>query len=180
MTLMFLDTETLGLDLMLHDVWEIAFAVEDGLIESSIVTHNLIQNEPQATEINRYFDRGGPIFPAQNGLNFETRLISLLHSERYTIVGANPEFDKYRLSRRWAWQTPWNYRSIDVETYVMPMLGLREPIGLNRTVERMNQLGHGVAEPDHTAAGDVESVRDVFRAAQDFYVGQNLVMSTLS
>jgi oligoribonuclease (3'-5' exoribonuclease) len=47
MTLVFLDTETTGLDPNRHEIWEVAYAVEDDPIVSGSVHHSLRNADPE-------------------------------------------------------------------------------------------------------------------------------------
>jgi len=159
MSLVFLDTETTGLDPARHSVWEIAYAVDDGPILSSFVSHSTEGADPKALRLNGYLDRfGGEPFL---GLDFEAVLREALDGA--TLVGANPSFDAAFLQARWRYR-PWKYRLLDVEAYAMPALGLTEPKGLAYIAKEL-----GTDAPDHTAAVDVQVLRDTFRALQRFY-----------
>ena len=81
----------------------------------------------------------------------ETRLRERLQGA--TLVCSNPSFDEAFLRERWR-ETPWHHRKIDIATYAMPALGLDRPAGLATIAERL-----GVRAPDHTAAGDVLTLR---------------------
>lgn len=48
------------------------------------------------------------------------------------------------------------YRLFDIEAYAMPALGLHEPKGLAYIAEQL-----GVQAPDHSAAADVHTLREV-------------------
>jgi len=159
MSLVFLDTETTGLDPARHSVWEIAYAVDGGPILSSFVAHSIEGADPYALGVNGYLARfaGAPLL----GLHFEANLRDALNGA--TLVGANPAFDAAFLRARWG-VTPWKYRLLDVEAYAMPALGLSEPKGLAYIAKEL-----GTDSPDHTAAVDVLVLRDTFRALQRIY-----------
>ena len=67
MTLVYLDTETTGLDYRRHAVWEIAYAVDDGPVRSSIVSHDLFDADPEALQLNGYYDRVGVLVAPSAG-----------------------------------------------------------------------------------------------------------------
>lgn len=163
--MVFCDTETTGIDPDRHEIWEIAYAVDDGPILSSIVDHRpptLDYFTLQAVRINGYVDRCQPISRNDSDA-FERDLIEALSGN--TIVGANPAFDARMLAARWARQKrdtdpdPWHYRLLDIEAYAAGFLGWSEMRGLAGVAEAL-----GVAAPDHTAAGDVHCVRECWRA----------------
>lgn len=162
MTKLFLDTETTGLELD-HDIWEIAYAIEDGPIESTILPHSLKNADPKALDLNGYHTR----FPG--GARADSPLTDIYLREVFqdmTIVGANPAFDAIRLQLRWGCQ-PWHYRMIDISSMAIPVLGLRDdgkPMGLFDIAQAVRGFGHDVPEPDHTAAGDVATLRACYNA----------------
>lgn len=151
MTLVFLDTETTGLDPARHEVWEIAYAVDEGPVLSAVVPHDLGGADPKALRLNGYLDR---IQGSRHVPYYERRLISTLKGA--TVVGANPAFDTDFLRRRWG-RAPWKHRLIDVEAMAYGILRLDEPVGLARLADML-----GVQQPDHTAATDVLVLRDVY------------------
>lgn len=182
MTLCFLDTETTGLDLNQHEVWEIGYAFDDEPVHSAVVPHTLANADPEALTVNGYVERGGEAGRRLTTVpEFEEELLARLFEERPTIVGANPEFDKYRLARRWGIvrPEPWHYRSIDLESYAMPFLDLGLPAGLFTIAERLRDYEAMIPEPDHTAAGDVLSLRACFRTLQRLYEDQRLGLGLL-
>ena len=145
--LIYLDTETTGLDPHQHQVWEIAWAVEDGPVNVMQVHHSLAGADVVALRINKYVDRWEQA--ADDSL--EAALRRDLRGS--TLVCSNPSFDEAFLRARWR-ETPWHHRKIDIATYAMPALGLDRPAGLAQIAERL-----GVRAPDHTAAGDVLALR---------------------
>lgn len=86
-----------------------------------------------------------------------------------TVVGSNPSFDTYRLSRRWQWQTPWHHRMIDVPVYAMALMNVDTPQGLSAVRDWLVGRDWTLPHPDHTAAGDVICTRAVFNALQVEY-----------
>lgn len=159
MTLVYLDTETTGLDPNLHEVWEVAWAVDDGPIISGSVWHRLENFDPKALEINGYHERIDVIEPVDGD-----DLYKALHGA--TLVGANPAFDAAFLRARWG-EAPWRYRMLDVEAYAMPLLGYSEPKGLATIAADL-----GVEAPDHTAAADVHTLRECHRRLRQAYARQ--------
>lgn len=169
--LVYLDTETTGLDPNIHDVWEIAYAVDDGPIHSAIVRHSLTFAAPEALEVSRYRDRtGGGDPPTATTRWFELTLRDLLDGA--TLVGANPAFDAAFLRARWG-HAPWHFRLLDVEAYAMGALGYDRPRGLATITRDLRARGFGIPHPDHSAADDVAATRAAFRALQGIYSGQH-------
>lgn len=171
--LIFLDTETTGLDLMTHDIWEVAWAVDHEPVISGLVPHSLHGAQAVALRVNRYHERCEVDEPLAIPTEVEDYLYDTFneyprrHGVRLTVVGANPHFDLYRLSRRWDWDAPWHYRAIDLSSYAMPILGHDTPQGLKRIAEELDERGWAILrdeETAHSAAADVATVRACFYA----------------
>lgn len=156
--LVFLDTETTGLDPALHEVWEIAFAINDRSIASGVIPHGLHTADPDALAMNGYTVRGLGVAP-DPWLDIELK--HLLAGN--TIVGANPAFDTAFLRARWG-VAPWHHRLIDVESMAFAVLGYVRPKGLHALAADLRDRGHDIPAPDHTAAGDVATTRAVYEA----------------
>lgn len=160
MTLVFLDTETTGLDPDRHEIWELAYAIDDGDIHSGIVYHSTRYADPKALSMNGYHDRLYPhTFTDMQALEIGARFAL----DGATIVAANPAFDAAFLRARWG-VTPWHHRLWDIEAYAAGVLGLDKVEGLAGVATTLRDLGHDIPEPDHTAAGDVATLRASFYA----------------
>ena len=157
--LVFLDTETTGLDPRIHEVWEIAWAVNDGPVQVIQVGHTLTSADPQALKINGYVDRWQPL--SETSREDEAALREALDGA--TLVCSNPAFDEAFLRRRWG-SPNWHHRKIDIATYAMPALGTDRPVGLATIAERL-----GVRAPDHTAKVDVLVLRACYRKLAKWY-----------
>lgn len=173
--LVYLDTETTGLDPAIHQVWEIAYAVDDGPIHSAIVDHNAAYADQSALEVGHYHERmavydadwlDDPTVIARSD-DLEDDLYGVLNGA--TIVGANPAFDAAILSARWDGEHPWHYRLLDIEVYAMPALGYDRPQGLITITQDLRALGFDIPLPDHTAAGDVTATRSCHWALVALY-----------
>lgn len=160
--LIFLDTETTGLDPDIHEIWEIAYAVNDGPIVSILLPHSIITADPKALEMNGYFERHGRVQTSawwgQDDLAIRKTLIG------NTIVGANPAFDASFLRKRWGGVAPWHYQMIDVESMALGVLRYSRPKGLSAISSDLADRGYPVPMPDHSASKDVEVVREVYMA----------------
>lgn len=161
MSLVFLDTETTGLDPFIHDIWEVAFAVDDGPIADYILVHSLKTADPAALELNDYWGRF-PQGARSSGPWVDQHLRKVF--EGATIVGANPAFDAMFLQHRWRAQ-PWHYRLLDISSMSVAVFGFRgdgKPPGLVDVANECRRFAE-VPEPDHTAAGDVATLRACYR-----------------
>jgi hypothetical protein len=168
--LVYVDTETTGLDPDRHQVWEIAWATEQRQVYSMVVPHTLTNADPVALALNGHDSRcpagtstngheewgwSGAEMPAE--LAVRTMLVGA------TMVGANPAFDAAFLRRRWGF-APWHHRLLDVEVFAMGALGLDRPLGLEGLAQRLHASG-----PKHTAASDVRSLIQCHDALTSIY-----------
>ena len=156
-TLVFLDTETVGLGLD-DPIWEIALIRrEEGqgdLARRWFVQHDysLAQNLPESfrKDHGRYEHRG-----ALSRDRVAAELQRFFYG-RPTVVGAVPNFDTERLAHQFG-LSGWHHRLRCVETLTAGKLG-REIGGLSECAEA---LGIPVADA-HTAMGDVLMVREIW------------------
>lgn len=155
--IVFVDTETTGLDPAIHDLVEVAWAIDDGPITSAIVPHTLLKASVEALAINHYNERN---------LSDHSKWARTLVLEPFwaaldgaTLAGANPAFDAAFIRAKWPKAPRWHHRLLDVEAYAAGALAWSHPRGLAETAQ---QLGIEVV-PDHTAAADVEVARLVYQ-----------------
>lgn len=166
MTFVYVDTETTGLDPNRHQVWELAYAIDDGPVVAAVVAHSLEFAVLEALEVGGYNARG-----RGRAMRYEVEEQARSALRDVTLVGANPAFDAAFLRTRWG-VAPWRYRLLDVEAYAMPALGYDVPHGLRDVVRDLRDIHRvEVPVPDHTAAGDVATTRACHRALQAIYAG---------
>lgn len=175
MTFAYVDTESLGLLPDRHELFEIAWALDDGEIKSTFLPHSAICYQESALKINHYEARMAEGFDVRAAMDLELRCYNDLAG--CTFVGANPCFDIQMLSRRWGHEGLWLYRPLDVEVYAMGALGHDEPQGLARLTHSLRRRGWMVPEPDHTAAGDVATVRAAHVALRTIYARMTQIPS---
>jgi DNA polymerase III epsilon subunit-like protein len=161
MTLCFIDTETTGLDPAQHHAVEIAWALDDGPIQTFVPWHMLDGADPKALEINGYFERDLDLAKEGDQEVTEGKVIRALRG--VTLVGSNPAFDAAFLRKSFGF-APWKHRLIDVSNCAMWEFGWDEPKGLAEVVKALRDHGQDIPDPDHTAAGDVAVTRAVYRA----------------
>lgn len=164
MALVYVDTETTGLDPALHEVWEIAYAVDDGPVISGVVPHSLRNANPVSLSMNGYYARA-PLGGAHTyGVDEGCRTAL----QGATLIAANPAFDAAFLRARWG-VSPWYYRLFDIEAYAMGALGHAIPQGLATIVRYLRDEGFDIPEPDHSAAADVATLRACHKALRSRY-----------
>ena len=162
--LIFLDTETTGLDPEVHEILELALVAEDGsvLLHTRVRPERLEQADPRALEVNGYSAEGWADAPAW--ADVAPRVAELLRGA--VAVGHNVAFDAEMLRAGLKRVDPelaggvCHYR---LDTLVLALEHLA-PVGL----ERFN-LGAvcdflGVELKDaHTALADTLAARAVYR-----------------
>lgn len=169
--IVFLDTETTGLNADVAQVYEVAWlALEPGKglgpVRSEFVSHTLNGADPEALKIGGHNERC-PGCKTIDSSDVEERLIAELHG--VTLCAANPAFDAGFLSKRWG-TTPWHYRMLDIETYAMGALNTAVPMGLAWIVEQLaEQHGVHIDMPDHTAKNDALAVALAYMALRSIY-----------
>jgi DNA polymerase-3 subunit epsilon len=162
-SIVYVDLETTHLSPQVGDVWEIAWAVDDGPITHGVVPHTLIGADQKALEVGGYAERAG---------SPDKTLMPRLRSDLAgnTLAGANPAFDVGFLRARWPHlPDPFKYRLLDIEAYAMGAFGWDEPKGLRDIAAELRGQGWDIPAPDHTAAGDVRAVRACHGALRQLY-----------
>jgi len=159
--LVYLDTETTGLNPDLHEVWEIAYAINDGPVIHNVLPHDMVTADPEALKLNGYWKRANWGLQDKWGENFDLEVKQVLTGN--TLVAANPPFDRAFLRARWGIE-PWHYRSIDLESMALAVLGHERPKGLKDISDELRELGYNIAVPDHTAVMDVAVLRECYIA----------------
>jgi len=187
--LAFVDTETTGLDTLIHDPWEIAVILRtDGQDEEHVfrIAPDLADATPEALKVNRYYERvSTPDWTWDDPHIAATRLHSLLDGA--VLIGSNPAFDAEMiallLGRYCGQPRPWHYRTVDVVTLAVGSLygraseWTRKDCDATWYSKAAKAVGwpwkthdvsrHVEVEPPgprvaHTALGDARWARDVF------------------
>lgn len=188
MKLIFVDTETTGLDVRRHHVWEIAAIVrEPGLPDEEHLFHvrpDLSEADPKALEIGRFKERFAvkdgwdACETGENGFAFNLAMGEFLMELQDilrdgVLIGSNPAFDDRFLTalmQDHQLKTPWHYRPDDVVALAAGWLYAHgETAALTRpwrSYEISEALGVPRPADDvaHTALGDARWARDLFDA----------------
>jgi len=173
--LVFLDTETSGLDVRLHEVWEVGAIVRCEDEETQSVDQeyhwflpiNLDKADLIALHIGKYFERHPYRDPkieyskVANETVFAREFMNLTLGAH--IVGAVPNFDTEFIKPilyRNNCIPAWHYHLVDIEALAAGHLHLPPPWKSDTVFEAM---GYKIIEEDrHTALGDARVVRDIY------------------
>lgn len=152
--LIFVDTETTGLDPENDELVELTYARRTG--DPYTLYFGVKVVPPFINELIRFDKRG---IAGRMSTNAEiTDFLKV--SEGATMVAANPSFDMAFIKNAGLWQ--FHYRMLDIESYAMGVLGKREVPGLNSIFNDLKNKGYDLTEPDHTSRNDVLALREVF------------------
>lgn len=177
--LVFLDTETTGLDPARHHIWDVAWITRDDdgadKEQQAFLLAPLQDADPAALRIGRYFDRHP--YPFNEWDVGDDDLISralspwqaarrLAHDLRDAIIlGFNPAFDAEFLRALFrAHELPptWSYRTVDVTCIAAARLRLEPPYSTHEMLDF-----YGIDIPPfsrHSALGDARLSRDLYDA----------------
>lgn len=190
--LVWLDTETTGLNPEIHDVWEIAIITDAGDEYAWQIKPDLTHADPKALEVGGYWGRHfavlvqgapstGTCMATQHPTASEIGRIVTAEEVAATlavllngavVIGSNPDFDRGFL-RSWlrrhgqVWAA--HYRTIDVITLGWGRLIAADSQWAAQVPVSSHDVSraHGI-DPDgyvrHTALGDTRWVRDLYRA----------------
>lgn len=169
----FIDTETLGLDPDHHPVWDIGLILPDGSEHEwqvRLTPREIALAHPKALEIGRFEERYDET-KAEMPATAAWMLLRLIPKGAH-LAGAVVSFDEERLRRllwRWDYPVPWHYHLVDVETLAAGFLARDAdslPIQPPWKSEDLSRLV-GV-EPDqfdrHTALGDARWAKAIYEA----------------
>lgn len=184
--IVFLDTETLGVDLD-APIWEVAAIRRNAETGAETELHLFVHHQTQpwlnslpeqfAADRRARFDSDAAVIPSEAAYRVHEFL-----GGRPSIVGAVPNFDTERLAHQWLrplnLDLPWHYHLIDVENLIVGYLrsARHEDDAPREQIDRLTALpwssdllstavGVDPASFDrHTAMGDVLWVRAQYDA----------------
>jgi DNA polymerase-3 subunit epsilon len=167
--LLFVDTETTGLDPTRHELLEVAAirTSPDGLTilqtyEAKLFPNHLSTAEPRALEVNKY---SAAEWTEEKCVKPEIVVDNLQKMAGNTVlVGQNVTFDEGFLSplfTRIGMKPPWGYHKIDTVSLAWPLYFNNEDLpGLS--LEKLCTYLRVASMPTHRAAADVEACRQVY------------------
>jgi DNA polymerase-3 subunit epsilon len=155
-TVCIIDVESSGLQPALHEVVESSFwRLDTGARDTFIPPHTLINADPEALAINRYWERG---LDDQTQWDHDGSQLRSFHAALTgcLIVGSNPGFDVDFLTPLFVRSdlslAPFAYRPLDIGTYAAGVLG--RPIGDRVGLTQLCNI-LGIPAGDHSSENDV-------------------------
>lgn len=168
--IVFLDTETTGLDPERHELWDIAVIDEDGHEWNALIRPEHPETaDPTSLRMNGYYDVFGSLGGVKKGRDLSNRrdianILARLLAGKH-IVGAVPSFDAAfldRFLRNNGEVGTWHYHLIDVEVLIAGRLQLRPPYDSDAL---SMAVGVDPAEYNrHSALGDARWVKAQYEA----------------
>jgi DNA polymerase III epsilon subunit-like protein len=168
--LVFLDTETTGLDPRRHELLEVGMIIRtDNQIGSDKTVHFSLNIDPtradtKALEVNRYWDRVDELANIQVSESFAENAL-MLWLQGAVIIGNNPQFD-LRFIEAFLRETPWHYHPVDLKALVAGRLGLGEPPWSTSDIAEQAQVP--IPENAHSALVDARWNRDLYDAVMNY------------
>lgn len=153
--LIFVDTETTGLDPKQDQLVELSYSRRIGTPRTLYFGVQTVP--PFVDDLIGFTARG---LAGKQSQQYEIDEF-LRTSENATMVAANPGFDKGFLEAADLYR--FHYRMLDIESYAMAKLGLNEMPGMKDIYNILTEQGHTLPTPNHTAAGDVKTMLAVWR-----------------
>jgi hypothetical protein len=173
--LVVVDTETSGLDVTRHHIWEAAaMVVVDGEVKSKHewwLETDMSTADSNALRMNRYYERLAqqpPDFVATHRMTAARELAVMLGQPGAHLVGLNPAFDAGfidKLLREQGHAPAHHYHLVDVEALIAGAAGL-EPPWSSSELSKAIGVEPPPAEVKHTAAGDRDWTWQLYQAWQ--------------
>lgn len=156
--LIFVDTESTGLDPNEDALVELSYATLDSDIKT--LYFGVKEVSDFIDELIGFTKRG------IRGLTSTTQEIQefLTLSADNTMVAANPAHDKGFLEAFGLWR--FHYRMLDIESYAFALLGLDEVPSMKNIYDLLSDYTD-LPEPDHSSAGDVAAMRAAYIYMRD-------------
>lgn len=153
--LIFADCETTGLDPDEDKLVELSWAVNQGPIKT--LYFGVTEVPDFINKLINFDGRGLADVPASSPEECNEFCEDLKDN---TLVAANSYFDRRYMDNYNLWTG--HYRMLEFESYAMGRLGLEEVPGMKKVFDILTERGYKLPEPNHTSAGDVETMRQAF------------------
>lgn len=152
--LVFVDTETTGLDVETEELVELTFATLTS--EPETLWFGVTEVKPFVDDLIGFTKRG------LSGRRSEYPAVErfLAVSDNATMVAANPAFDAGFIKAAGLWR--FHYRMLDIESYAMARLDTEDVPSMKEISDILAGRGLDLTKPDHTSRNDVLAMREAF------------------
>ncbi|QIQ62966.1 DNA polymerase III subunit [Streptomyces phage Moab] len=154
--LVFVDTETTGLDSSSDKLVELSYATLDSDIKT--LYFGVTEVPDFIDNLTKFYERGVDKMP-EASIEEIDEFRNLFDGS--TMVAANPAFDKGFLLEEQLFTA--HYRMLDVESYAMARLGLDEVPSMFKIVQELEARGYVLTQPDHSSYNDVKALREAYK-----------------
>lgn len=155
--LIFVDTETTGLDVENDELVELTWADIDSEPETLLFG---VKEVPEFIDGLIKFTERGIAGRVSDHFAIE-RFLKASHEQ--TMVAACPAFDMGFIQNAGLWR--FHYRMLDIESYAMAKLNLDYMPGMKDIYNILS--GQLTVEPDHTSRNDVLAMREIYKILVD-------------
>jgi oligoribonuclease (3'-5' exoribonuclease) len=152
--LIFVDTETTGLDEFNDSLIEVSYATARSDIKT--LYFGITEVRPNINKLIHFAERkiSGRMSTPEEIADF----VAL--SQDNIMVAACPAFDKSFLFRYGLFG--FHYRMLDIESYAAGKLNLNYVPGMHELYVTLTERGYKIPEPTHTSASDVAAMRKIY------------------
>lgn len=162
----FVDLETTGLSVHLHEPWEIALLIDDVILEWQLPV-DLSFASPEALVINRYYERAKPEL-CQDPVEVAAQVAELTSGRVLASCGIDFDAGMLEFLLNSCGMAPaWHHNLLDVTSYAAGALGL-EPPWNGKIVSDLLGLPDQKDDEKHTARADVIRYREIYTAARSY------------
>lgn len=156
--LIFVDTESTGLDAKTDELVELSYATLDS--EVTTLYFGVKEVPDFIDDLIKFTERG--IWGKQSKPEEYVDFMKLATDN--TMVAANPSHDKAFLKQFGLWT--FHYRMLDIESYAFALLRSDEMPGMKNIYDVLSKYTD-LPEPDHSSAGDVAAMRAAYIYLRD-------------
>lgn len=155
--LVFLDTETTGLDLDQDDLVELSYRKHgDEVVRTFYFEHDISKMPDNVRKMTSYDERNVANRPK---VTHDDIVFLRKEFEGRTMVAANPSFDSSFI-RRYGLFT-FHFRMLDIESFAMAKLRLDYMPGM-KDIHKILSETYDFPAGDHTSAGDVVAMSTMY------------------
>jgi DNA polymerase-3 subunit epsilon len=171
--LLFVDTETTGLDAAKHELLEVAAIRTSpdgktikGTFEAKLFPHNIAGAEKTALEVNQYSPQEWTVEKCATPEAVVDALQRLAATDGGTVlVGQNVAFDEgfiKPLFDRFNMKVPWGYHRIDTVTLAWPLYQTETSTLDGLSLKKLVSFLGITVDPKHRAMADAMACREVY------------------